>query len=161
MTEASSQIATGGLPIPGAAIELAPDGEIVVSGPMVAGGGPLATGDLGELDDAGRLRVTGRKADTIVTGGENVAPQEVEAVLLAHPAIADAAVTGRPDPEWGEALVAPWSSRTTAASCPATTSCAGSAPSAWRASRSPRRSSPSSELPRNAAGKLVRSRLEP
>jgi len=50
--------------------------------------------------------VTGRLADTIVTGGENVAPAEVEAVLLAHPDVADAAVRGRPDPEWGEAVVA-------------------------------------------------------
>ncbi len=66
----------------------------------------LHTGDLGALDDAGRLRVTGRKADTIVTGGENVAPAEVEAVLAAHPAVAEAAVHGRPDAEWGEAVVA-------------------------------------------------------
>jgi acyl-CoA synthetase (AMP-forming)/AMP-acid ligase II len=50
--------------------------------------------------------VTGRKADTIVTGGENVAPAEVEAVLLAHPAVADAAVIGRPDARWGEAVTA-------------------------------------------------------
>ena len=50
--------------------------------------------------------ITGRKADTIVTGGENVAPVEVEDVLLAHPAVADAAVFARPDAEWGEAVVA-------------------------------------------------------
>jgi O-succinylbenzoic acid--CoA ligase len=48
----------------------------------------------------------GRKADTIVTGGENVAPAEVEAVLLEHGAVADAAVHARLDPEWGEAVVA-------------------------------------------------------
>ena len=50
--------------------------------------------------------ITGRKADTIVTGGENVAPVEVEDVLLAHPAVGDAAVYGRADTEWGEAVVA-------------------------------------------------------
>ena len=54
----------------------------------------------------GRLTITGRKADTIVSGGENVAPAEVEAALLAHPAVADAGVHGRPDPQWGEAVVA-------------------------------------------------------
>ena len=50
--------------------------------------------------------ITGRKADTIVTGGENVAPMEVEDVLLLHPDVADAGVFGRPDAEWGEAVVA-------------------------------------------------------
>ncbi len=81
------------------------DGEIQVCGPTVApAAGPwLATGDLGELVD-GRLRVTGRRADTIVSGGENVAPTEVEAVLVEHAAVAEAAVLGVPDPEWGEAI---------------------------------------------------------
>jgi O-succinylbenzoic acid--CoA ligase len=66
----------------------------------------LRTGDLGAFDGDGRLVVTGRKADTIVTGGENVAPTEVEAVLAEHPAVVEAAVYGRPDPEWGEAVLA-------------------------------------------------------
>ena len=83
-----------------------PDGEILVEGPSVAGGGVLHTGDLGRLDERGRLIVLGRKVDTIVSGGENVMPAEVEAVLLAHPAVAEAGVFGRPDPEWGEAVVA-------------------------------------------------------
>ena len=85
---------------------LAHDGEILVEGPTVAGGGVLRTGDLGRFDAPGRLEVIGRKSDTIVTGGENVAPAEVEAALLAHPAVADAGVFGRPDPEWGEAVTA-------------------------------------------------------
>lgn len=110
MTEACSQIATFGWPLPGAEIGTA-DGEVIVRGAIVARGaiaedGWLHTGDLGSFDDRGRLRITGRKAETIVTGGENVSPAEVEAVLLEHPAVADAAVFGRPDPEWGEALVA-------------------------------------------------------
>jgi O-succinylbenzoic acid--CoA ligase len=97
---------TAGHPLAGVTVRLADDGEVLVEGPVVAGGGVLRTGDLGRLDERGRLSIVGRKADTIVTGGENVAPTEVEAVLLAHPAVADAAVFGRPDPEWGEAVVA-------------------------------------------------------
>lgn len=106
MTEACSQVATGGWPLFCTRVEIAGDGEIVVRGPTVAGGGPLRTGDLGRFDADGRLHVVGRKADTIISGGENVAPAEVEAVLAEHPAVAEAAVHGRPDPEWGEAVVA-------------------------------------------------------
>jgi O-succinylbenzoic acid--CoA ligase len=110
MTEACSQIATFGWPLPAVELRLA-EGELLVRGPIVAPGaasadGWLHTGDLGAFDDRGRLEITGRRSDTIVTGGENVSPAEVEEVLLAHPAVADAAVIGRPDPEWGEALVA-------------------------------------------------------
>jgi O-succinylbenzoic acid--CoA ligase len=68
--------------------------------------GWLHTGDVGSLDERGRLRIIGRKADTIVTGGENVAPTEVESALLEHPAVADAGVFARADEEWGEAIVA-------------------------------------------------------
>ncbi|MGH2842659.1 MAG: AMP-binding enzyme, partial [Solirubrobacteraceae bacterium] len=111
MTEACSQIATFGVPLHGVALRLGADGEVLVRGPSLAANrlgadGWLATGDLGELDARGRLRMVGRKADTIVTGGENVAPAEVEAVLLEHTAVADAGVFGVEDPEWGERLVA-------------------------------------------------------
>jgi o-succinylbenzoate---CoA ligase len=114
LTQACSQVTVGepgdvetsGRPLPGVRVTLAADGEILVEGPTVAGGGTLRTGDLGAFDDRGRLIVTGRKGDTIVTGGENVAPAEVEAVLLAHPAVADAGVFARPHPEWGEAVTA-------------------------------------------------------
>jgi O-succinylbenzoic acid--CoA ligase len=119
MTEACSQVTTSlpgepetaGRPLVGQRVEIAADGEILVKGPTVAPGaagadGWLRTGDCGALDAHGRLTLTGRKADTIVSGGENVSPAEVEAALLAHPAVADAAVHGRPDPQWGEAVVA-------------------------------------------------------
>jgi O-succinylbenzoic acid--CoA ligase len=123
LTEACSQVTTA----PAAALEqgdsragpalfctrvaCAEDGEILVSGPTVApaalaGDGLLHTGDIGALDAQGRLSVTGRKADTIVSGGENVAPSEVEAVLEAHSDVFEAAVVGRPDEHWGEAVTA-------------------------------------------------------
>lgn len=109
LTEACSQVATAGVPLFCTRVALEPDGEIVVSGPTVSpdAGPKLHTGDLGAFDpEDGTLRIVGRKADTIVTGGENVAPAEVEAVLEAHPGVLEAAVVGRPDDEWGEAIVA-------------------------------------------------------
>jgi O-succinylbenzoic acid--CoA ligase len=111
MTEACSQIVTRGWPLPGVELRLADDGEVLVRGPNVApraaaSDGWLHTGDLGRLVERGRLEITGRKVDTIITGGENVAPTEVEAVLLEHPGVTDAAVFGRTDPDWGEAVVA-------------------------------------------------------
>ena len=93
---------TSGRAIPGVTVTIADDGEIVVG----VGGRTVHTGDLGTLDDHGRLIVIGRKTDTIVTGGENVAPAEVEAVLRAHPAVADVGVFARPHPQWGEAVIA-------------------------------------------------------
>jgi len=91
-------------------LRIAADGEIQISGPTVAPGsrdadGWLHTGDLGSID-AGSLQVSGRASDTIISGGENVAPTEVEAVLEAHPGVLEAAVIGRPDPKWGEAITA-------------------------------------------------------
>ncbi len=110
MTEACSQIATRGWPLPGAEVRI-DGGEILVRGPMVASGslaadGWLHTGDLGSLDASGRLEIVGRKSETIVSGGENVAPAEVEAALVAHPAVAEAGVRARTDDQWGEAVVA-------------------------------------------------------
>ncbi len=92
-------------------LRIEPDGEILLRGATIARGaagtdGWLRTGDLGRVDPTGALHVTGRKADTIISGGENVAPAEVEAVLEAHPSVLEAAVVARPDPEWGEAVTA-------------------------------------------------------
>jgi acyl-CoA synthetase (AMP-forming)/AMP-acid ligase II len=71
-------------------------------------GGPswYRTGDLGVLDDEGYLSIVGRARDVLRTGGETVAPGEVEAVLSEHPAIAEVAVVGLPDTEWGEIVCA-------------------------------------------------------
>jgi acyl-CoA synthetase (AMP-forming)/AMP-acid ligase II len=68
--------------------------------------GWFATRDAGRLDADGYLFVEGRADDTIIRGGENIAPAEIEDVLLAHPGIVEAAVVGVPDPEWGQRLVA-------------------------------------------------------
>jgi acyl-CoA synthetase (AMP-forming)/AMP-acid ligase II len=68
--------------------------------------GQLSTGDLGYFDGRGRLFVSGRADDLIISGGENVNPAEVEAVLLSHPLVAEVAAVGRPDPEFGEVIVA-------------------------------------------------------
>ncbi|MFI4985460.1 MAG: AMP-binding protein [Solirubrobacterales bacterium] len=86
-------------------------GEILLAGPTVARAslerdGWLRTGDVGSIDERGRLHVSGRKADTIVSGGENVAPAEVEAVLEAHPDVLEAAVLPSRDEHWGESVMA-------------------------------------------------------
>ncbi len=69
-------------------------------------GGWFHTGDLGRLDARGLLYITGRESDMYISGGSNVYPREVEEVLLTHPAIAEVAVLGVPDPKWGEVGVA-------------------------------------------------------
>jgi O-succinylbenzoic acid--CoA ligase len=162
MTETCSQVVAGspGRPLRGVELEIAADGEILVRGPMVAPGslaadGWLHTGDLGSLDRDGGLHVEGRLKELIVTGGENVAPLEVEQVLLTHPAVADAGVAGRPDPEWGEAVTAFVVLRR-----PAT----ADELRAWCRDRlepykTPKTVHRVTALPRGAGGKLLRNRL--
>ena len=97
---------SAGRPLPGVGVAITGEGEIVVSGGTVNALGSLRTGDIGHIDGQGRLVVTGRKGDFIVSGGENVAPAEVEAVLLEHPDVAEVAVFARPHALWGEAVTA-------------------------------------------------------
>lgn len=123
LTEACSQVTTlpppearvragsSGRPLPGVEVRIGRAERIEVRGPTVAPGaagadGWLRTGDIGRLDADGYLWVEGRADDLIVTGGENVRPEPVEDRLRQHPAVADAAVVGAPDPEWGQAVVA-------------------------------------------------------
>jgi long-chain acyl-CoA synthetase len=68
--------------------------------------GWLRTGDVGVLDEEGFLTLKDRSKDVIISGGTNIYPREVEEALLTHPAVREASVVGRPDPEWGEAVVA-------------------------------------------------------
>ncbi len=95
-------------------------GEVLVRGePVMAGywgdepatrqtlrGGWLHTGDLGSMDEDGFLTLRDRSKDVIISGGSNIYPREVEEVLLLHPQVAEVAVIGQPDAEWGEAVVA-------------------------------------------------------
>jgi acyl-CoA synthetase (AMP-forming)/AMP-acid ligase II len=114
-----------GKPIPGVTIEVHDEsgvkcepgvaGEVVVRGDQVAGeylgsafsgDGWFHTRDRGLLDDAGYLFIEGRSDDTIIRGGENIAPAEIEEVLLRHDAVAECAVVGIDDEEWGQRIAA-------------------------------------------------------
>jgi len=157
MTETCSQVWTG-VPLPGAEIANGPAGELLIRGPMVApkalaADGWLHTGDRGVIDEEGNLTVEGRLADTIVTGGENVAAVEVEEALLAHSAIEDAAVVGRPDAEWGEAVVA------FVVAVGDTADLDAHLRERLAGYKVPKRIERIDAIPRNAAGKIVRGRL--
>ena len=107
-------------PVTGDILDGAATGELLVGGPgvfagyfrdpaataAVLAGDWLRTGDLVERDAEGYIKVVDRLKDIYISGGENVAPAEVEAALLAHPAVAQAAVVGVPDERWGETGVA-------------------------------------------------------
>jgi malonyl-CoA/methylmalonyl-CoA synthetase len=118
---------TVGFPLPGVELRLAAGsasaagGEIEVRGPNVFAGyrdrpdanaeaftrdGWFRTGDLGEIDGEGRLRIVGRAKELVISGGFNVHPREVEEALLAHPEVREAAVVGTPSAEWGEVVTA-------------------------------------------------------
>ncbi|RBY82308.1 o-succinylbenzoate--CoA ligase [Blastococcus sp. TF02A-26] len=118
MTETAGGCVYDGRPLDGVDVRVR-DGGVELGGPVLALGyrgdpegtagafvdGWFRTRDAGELTD-GVLTVHGRLDDVVVTGGVNVAPQAVEAVLREHPAVADAVVFGRPDDEWGQRVVA-------------------------------------------------------
>lgn len=125
LTETGGGIVYGDTPLDGVELRIGPGGDIEVRGPMLARGrrlpdgsvvrltdsaGWLRTGDRGFLTHVPggppRLTVLGRGDDLIVTGGQNVWPEPVEAVIAEHPAVAEVGVVGRPDPEWGQVVVA-------------------------------------------------------
>jgi O-succinylbenzoic acid--CoA ligase len=117
LTETGSGVVYDGLPLDGVEVRIAADGEILVRGPMlmrcyrdgtspIDADGWLHTDDLGTLGPDGLLQVQGRRGDMIVTGGENVWPDAVERVIADLPGVAEVAVAGVPDPEWGQRVVA-------------------------------------------------------
>jgi malonyl-CoA/methylmalonyl-CoA synthetase len=157
-----------GLPLPG--VEAALDGvdesgigELLVRGPSLCSGywgrdafaaaDWFATGDLVSVSDDGYVSIRGRRTELIITGGHNVYPAEVEAVLARHPGVVEVAVVGLPSAEWGETVVAyvvgdpdPVSLQELAAAELAPFKC-------------PRQVRLIDALPRNALGKVVRSEL--
>jgi malonyl-CoA/methylmalonyl-CoA synthetase len=167
---------TVGFPLPGVSLRLAErDGgtaEIQVRGPNIIRGylddpaadafaftedGWFRTGDLGTVDGDGYLRISGRAKELIITGGYNVYPREVEELLRAHPAVADAAVVGEPDEKWGEVVVA----------CVVPADAGGDVVSeldSWARDnlvdyKRPRRWRVVEAIPRNALGKILRHEL--
>ncbi|MFN8380127.1 MAG: o-succinylbenzoate--CoA ligase [Anaerolineae bacterium] len=126
--EARRNLGSVGKPLRGTSVTITRDdgsvaapgeiGEVVVRGPTVFAGyisvphdralrdGALYTGDMGYLDNDGDLFLVQRRADLIISGGENIYPAEVEAVLRSHPDVADACVVGLPDVEWGQKVAA-------------------------------------------------------
>ena len=160
---------------PTTAAEAARVGEILVRGPNVFAGyrgrpeataaaftddGWFRTGDIGEFDGDGYLRLVGRARELIITGGLNVYPREVEDVLLEHPAVAEVAVAGVADSEWGE-VVSAWVVPAPAAPLPDAAELTGFAAERLARFKCPRRFVFVDALPRNALGKLLRSELRP
>ncbi len=138
------------------------DGEILVQGPTVSSealdaDGWFHTGDIGRIDEEGFLYVEGRIDDMIISGGENVHPAEVEDVLVRHPAVAEAAVVGRPDPEWQQAVTAVVVPRNGAVvdAAELTAFCERHLP-VWKA---PKRVEVADSLPHTPSGKVHRAAL--
>ncbi len=181
MTETGSGVVYDGRPIEGVEIAFGTgrqdegeSGEILLrcpmqlrayrdaSDPTIPGpdgtGGWLATGDAGRLDDDGRLVVEGRMAEVVVTGAEKVWPNSVEAVLGAHRKVCEVAVWKRPDPEWGERVVA-WVVPADPADPPTLAELAelaGATLAPWAA---PKELVLTDGLPRTASGKVRRAAL--
>lgn len=120
MTETGSGCVYGGYPLDGVELRAAPSGEIEIRADLLlrayrtpdgeidpfSPDGWFPTGDLGRIDPDGRLWIDGRAGDMIITGGENVWPHRIERLLEQHPSIAEVAVIGKPDPDWGQRVVA-------------------------------------------------------
>jgi o-succinylbenzoate---CoA ligase len=121
MTETCGGVVYAGRPLAGVEVRAARWGELLVRGPTLMRGyrldhaasvaafepgGWLRTGDGGEVDSDGTVRVLGRLAEVIVSGGEKIWPSEVETALASHPGVAGVLVSGSPDREWGERVVA-------------------------------------------------------
>ena len=169
LTETFGGMAHDGHPLAGAEVGSDPEGQLLVRGPMLfrryrgdpartaaaLRDGWLHTGDLGRIAADGRLTVLGRRDDLIISGGVNVHPDEVEAVLATHPGVAEVAVAGRADPEWGQrvtAFVVPEDPRNP----PTLDDLRGYARERLAAAKVPRELTLVPSLPRTASGKLLR-----
>ncbi len=164
MTETGSGVVYDGVPLDGVEVSIDDDDQILLRGPMLLrsyrdGTTPIdtdgwfPTGDLGRWLSDGRLHVEGRRGDLIITGGENVWPEAVEAALADHPDIAEVMVRGVPDPEWGqlvEAVIVPGDT------VPTLESVRAHVKERHPAFMAPKRIQIVSSLPRTSIGKLRR-----
>ena len=166
MTETGSGVVYDGTPLDGVEVRIAADGEVLLRAPMLLrayrdgttpldADGWLHTDDAGEIDPDGRLRVHGRRGDVIVTGGEKVWPDAVEAVLARHPAVAEVAVAGVPDATWGHRVVA-WVVARDASHTPALDGLCDHVRAVLPAYMAPRELRLVTSLPRTALGKVRR-----
>ncbi|MDR0777063.1 MAG: fatty acid--CoA ligase family protein [Azonexus sp.] len=149
-----------GRPLAGTGVSIGDDGRIRLRGQQLMAGyldgggiepdGWLRSGDLGRLDEAGRLTVLGRADDMLISGGRNIHPQEIESCLAACPGVCEIAVSARPDPVWGDLIVALVVGPTELDALQA------HARQHLPSAALPRRLVRLDRLPRNAAGKLDR-----
>jgi o-succinylbenzoate---CoA ligase len=169
LTETGSGVVYDGRPLAGVDVRLDQRGEIHLRGPMLLrayrdghnpldADGWLPTGDLGQWLPDGRLHVEGRRGDLIVTGGENVWPEAVETALGRHPAVLEVAVAGRPDPEWGQRVVAFVVPRPGAAA-PTLADLRAAAKELLPAFAAPRELVVVAAIPRTSLGKVARAAL--
>jgi O-succinylbenzoic acid--CoA ligase len=169
LTETFGGMVHDGHPLAGAELRAGPEGELLVRGPMLLRryrgdpertaaalrGGWLHTGDLGRVGPGGLVTVLGRRDDLVISGGVNVHPDEVEAVLATHPGVAEAAVAGRPDPEWGQRVAAFVVPRDPA-SPPTLAELRAFTRERLAAAKAPRELVLVASLPRGPSGKLLR-----
>ena len=168
MTETGSGVVYDRSPLDGVEIRIV-DGEVQLRCPMLlrcyrdgtdpkSRDGWYATGDLGEIDDDGLLTVHGRRDDLIISGGENVWPEPIEAILRELPEVSDVAIVATADPEWGDAvtaIVVP----TDPAAAPSLELLRDAVRDRLPSWCAPRRVVIRRELPRTSLGKLKRSAL--
>lgn len=171
----SRRLGSVGQPVPGievqirgddgAVVEAGETGELFVRGEQVSGryaeigsvldaDGWFPTKDIAMLDEDGYLFIGGRSDDTIIRGGENIAPAEIEDVLVEHPSVRDCAVVGPEDPEWGQIIVAVVVP--TEGANPDPDELREHVRAHLRGSRTPDRVVFRDELPTNATGKVLR-----
>jgi len=169
MTETVGGVVHRGRPLEDVEVRTDDDGQLHVRGPMTLrcyrdgtdpkdADGWLPTGDLGSVAD-GQVQVSGRMSNVIVTGGEKVLPERVEMALRDHPEILDVAVAGRPDPEWGQRVVA-WVVPRRAATPPDLASIRRLAKDSLPPYCAPKEMVLVAGLPKTAAGKTRRAQLD-
>jgi len=173
LTESCGGVVYDGLPLPGTQTRIDADGGIQLSGPTMMLGyrfggdataaaftddGWLRPGDAGEIDREGRLHVVGRIDDLINSGGEKVWPHEVETALRGHPKVAEVAVGGRLDHDWGQRVVA-WVVPADPADPPTLDELRDFAATTIARHKAPRELIVARELPRTFSGKVRRAAL--